>query len=87
MAACAACRFGEGHVPLQSTGPDATGAAGLRAAVQRVVRAVGGADVEVVAGPDDPHRHVRARRAVASQRRELQLFRCFDPVQLVTAAP
>ena len=49
MAARARGRFGEGRVPLQSTGPDAAGAAGLRAAVPRVVRAVSRADVEVVA--------------------------------------
>src|SRR5215210_4347163 len=76
--------FGEGHVPLQTAGPDATGTAGLRAAEPRVVLTVGGADVEVVAGHDDPHRHVRAQRAVASQRRELQLLRGSDLTELVT---
>ncbi|HEU5102456.1 MAG TPA: MFS transporter [Roseiflexaceae bacterium] len=56
--------LGEGHIPFQATGANATGAAGLRAAVARVGRAVGRADVEIVAGPNDPHRHIGAERAI-----------------------
>jgi hypothetical protein len=42
-----------------------------------------GSDVEVVAEPDDPHRHRGAQRAVASERRDLQFFCCSDLVELV----
>src|SRR4051794_32070384 len=50
--------FGEGHVPFQASGPDATYTAGLCAPEPRVVRPVGGSDVEIIACPNDPHRHV-----------------------------
>lgn len=70
--------LGEAHVPLQATGSDPTGAAGLRAAEPRVVRAASGPDVQLVVGPDDPHRHVGAQRAVPAEGRELQLTRLAD---------
>ena len=53
-----------------------------RTSTRRSTRRLGRADVEVVAGPDNPHRHVRAQCALASQRSEPQLFRRPDPVQI-----
>src|SRR4051794_27777687 len=67
----AGCGFSEGHVPFQTTSPDAASTAGLRAAKPRIVRPSGGADVEIVAGANDPHRHIGAQGAVLSCGRKL----------------
>ena len=46
-------------------------------------RAVGGADVQVVADADDPHRHERSECAVGSTGREVELLGVADPVELL----
>src|SRR5438132_6247232 len=43
-----------------------------------------GTDVEVVAGPDDPHRHVGTYRAVRARGRELPLLGLTNPAQLLS---
>src|SRR6266540_4763406 len=75
--------FGEGHVPFETTGPDATGTARLRAAEPRIGRPTGRADVEIVADPDAPYRHVGAQRAVRAYGRQLQLLCSADLRELV----
>ena len=74
---------GEGDVGFDTTGTDPAGAAGRGAPVPAVIGSVSGADVEVVAGADDPHRHVRAQRAVRSAGGELQFGGVADAGELV----
>ena len=74
---------GEGDVALDAAGPDAAGAAGEGSPVPAVVGAVGGADVQVVADADDPHRHERPQRAVRSVGGELELLGGTDRGELI----
>lgn len=48
---------GEAHVPLDATGPDASGTTALRTTEPRVAGAVGRADEEFVADAHHPDRH------------------------------
>ena len=73
----------EGDVLLDAAGPDVALVARLGAAVPGGSGAVHRADVEIVAVADDPDRQRAARRAVAPQRRELQLVRLPDLGKLV----
>src|SRR4051794_33963667 len=75
--------FGEGDVAFDAAGPDPAGAAGLGAAEPAVVRAVGAADVEVVAVADHPDGHVRPQGAVGAPGADLQLLGAADAAQLI----
>src|SRR5439155_10888567 len=75
--------FGEGDVALHTAGADAADTAGLGASVPRVVRAVGGADVQLVAGADHPHRHVRAEAAVGAGGAELEFLGIADAAEFL----
>jgi hypothetical protein len=84
MAACASeAASGEGHVPVDTAGAYATRAAGLGTAVPRVVGSVGGADVQVVADADDPHRHRRTEASIRPGGRKVELVGVADAAQLV----
>ncbi|CAI7975347.1 hypothetical protein FRAHR75_1820003 [Frankia sp. Hr75.2] len=75
-------RVGEEDVAFRAAGTDMTGTAGLRSAIPRVVRAVGRADVQIVPGTDNPHRHVGAQGAVPAAGRELQFLGPADAVEI-----
>ena len=73
----------EVDVAFDAAGADATVAAGDGSSVPAVVGSVGGADVQVVADADDPHRHERPQRAVSPVGGELELLGGADRGELV----
>jgi len=68
---------------FDAAGTNTTGAGGQGMTVPRPVLAAGRSDVELVFDANDPHRHVRPQRPVASSRRELYLGDATDVAQLV----
>src|SRR5919199_1381213 len=73
----------EGDVLLDAPGPDPPFVARLGGAEPGAAAPAPGADVEIVADADDPDRHRRAQRAVASPWRDLQFVCSSDRVELV----
>jgi hypothetical protein len=76
-------RLDEENLLLDAAGVDACFVASPGAAEPGGRASVDGSDVEVVAVADDPDRHRVSQRAVASEGRELQLIRRFDPAELL----
>src|ERR1700733_8700651 len=74
---------GEGDVLADPVGLDAALVAFARVAIPGTASASVGADVKVVAGADNPDRHRVARRAIESERRDLQLSRARDRAEFV----
>src|SRR5438093_1617265 len=75
-------RFNERHVPLDAFGPDTAFVVGQSSTEPRAGAALHRSDVEVVAEANHPHSHGISQRAVASSRRDLQLLRPRDLVEL-----
>src|SRR6185437_9864393 len=77
------CGLAEGDLTFHPARSDPPRASGHRPPVPRVVRAIGGAHVQLTAGSHDPHRHVRAQAAVTAAGGQLQLLGLTHPAQLV----
>src|SRR5664280_634546 len=73
----------EGDVPLDAAGPNAAFPGTERSLEPRVVVAIGGSHVEVLAGADDPDRDVRPEAAVRPSGCDLELGRQANAGQLV----
>src|SRR5207247_1147801 len=82
LAARCVVRFNERYVPVDTSGFDAALVAGYGAAEPRAGAALDRSDVQVVADADHPPGHRTSQRAVASSRRDLQLLRPRDLVEL-----
>ena len=67
---------------LEPTGADTTDTTCPGSPVPGVVRPVGGTYIEVIAGADDPHRHIRAETAAGALGSQFQLLGTADVVKL-----